>query len=84
MVNGNADANNAKECLDRCNNDVNCMFWDYGDGYCRLRSDSGNGPTAYSGYEYGTKGCSYGKYDNELQLTFRSLDYILILFFVLI
>ena len=31
-------------CLQRCNSDISCKFWDYGEGYCRLSSDSGNGP----------------------------------------
>ena len=31
-------------CLQKCNSDVSCKFWDYGEGYCRLSSDSGNGP----------------------------------------
>ena len=49
-----ADAN---ECLQKCNSDNACKFWDFGEGWCRLRSTSGNGPQSASKYSSGPKNC---------------------------
>ena len=52
-------------CLQKCNSHDSCKFWDYGEGYCRLSSDSGNGPqsvhTDAAGYDYkyGAKKCIF-------------------------
>ena len=53
------------ECLQKCNSDDTCKFWDYGEGYCRLSSNSGNGPksvptdAAGDDYIYGAKKCRF-------------------------
>ena len=47
------------ECLRKCNSEESCKFWDYGQGWCRLRSTSGEGPQDDSRYSYGTKNCKF-------------------------
>ena len=57
------------ECLEKCNSVDSCKFWDFGEGWCRLRTDSGNGPQSDSRYTSGPKNCilesnnKIGKYD---------------------
>ena len=51
---------NANQCLDKCNSDRSCEFWDYGGGKCRLRKNSGSGPKVAYGYSYGPKNCIFG------------------------
>ena len=60
MVNSNAPAVTSHECLKQCNSDSNCLFWDYGGGYCRLRSDDGQGIEPVTGYRYGQKHSKVG------------------------
>ena len=61
MINDNAFASNARDCLGQCNSNHQCKFWDYGgDGskkYCRLRSSQGTGPIISEGFSYGSKHC---------------------------
>jgi len=61
MINDNAFASNARDCLAQCNSNHQCKFWDYGgDGskkYCRLRSSQGTGPIISEGFSYGSKHC---------------------------
>ena len=47
------------ECLQKCNSEETCNFWDYGQGWCRLRSTSGEGPQNDFEYSYGTKNCKF-------------------------
>ena len=60
MVDGNAPARNADECLNQCNIAPDCMFWDFGHGYCRLRSNDGNGQQISWSYTSGPKYCKLG------------------------
>ena len=46
-------------CLQKCNSEESCNFWDYGQGWCRLRSTSGEGPEHAFKYSYGTKECKF-------------------------
>ena len=63
MVNDDARASNARECLDACNAEDQCNYWDYGSSnpnwakHCRLRSDDGGGPEYSVGYSFGSKNC---------------------------
>ena len=61
MVNDSADANTAIECRNACQHDSTCGFWDFGDGWCRLRSTSiDTSELRHSeGYAYGTKNCIF-------------------------
>ena len=49
----------AAQCLAKCNSDSPCKFWDFGGGWCRLRSNSGRGLQSDSGYFYGSKNCKF-------------------------
>ena len=64
MVNNNAPANNPQECQQQCASLSTCNYWDFGDNYCRLRSNAGNagvnGLYPYPGYAYGRKNCFFG------------------------
>ena len=76
MINDDALArvmfNSPEKCLEKCNLELNCNFWDYGMSgsgiakryYCRLRSNSGGGRFKIPGYTYGTRNCSLGKIVN--------------------
>jgi len=57
MVNSNAGGNTWRECRSKCASNDACMYWDYGDYYCRLRSDDGVGPIFDEGYFGGSKNC---------------------------
>ena len=57
MVNGNAPADTTAECLNQCNNEPECKFWEFGDDYCRLRSNDGNGAEVAESYVSGPKFC---------------------------
>ena len=59
MVNDNAQANTKTECQDQCARLSSCKFWDLGEGFCRLRSNSGTGKEPHSGYFYGSKNCIF-------------------------
>ena len=48
----------AKECLEKCNGDDRCKFWDFGGGWCRLRSSSGTGAQTDNGYTSGPRYCA--------------------------
>ena len=62
MVNDNAPAITAKECQAQCAALSTCNFWDFGEGFCRLRSDKGpEGKIEHWGYSFGTKNCRVGK-----------------------
>ena len=61
MLNDNAPANNPQECLSECKSWVGCKFWDFGDGFCRLRSSDGNGAEVAVGYVFGSGNCFFGK-----------------------
>ena len=53
------------ECLEKCNLADSCKFWDFGEGWCRLRTNSGNGPKMDSRYTSGPKNCILES-DNEI------------------
>ena len=62
MVNDNAPANSPKECQQQCVSLSTCEYWDFGEGYCRLRSNAGpKGLQASPGYAYGSKYCLFSK-----------------------
>ena len=42
MENNNAPATTARQCLTQCNILSTCQFWDFGNGFCRLRSEQGS------------------------------------------
>ena len=46
-----------KECWEKCNSADQCKFWDFGEGCCRLRANSGNGPEVDHKYTSGQKNC---------------------------
>ena len=47
-----------KECLNECNKDQGCAYWDFHGGNCRLLSDKGSGPVSgYDGAVSGKKSC---------------------------
>ena len=51
----------AEHCLIRCKSNSRCSFWDFGNGWCRLRSSPGSaGPIPASGYTSGPKSCKLG------------------------
>ena len=63
MVNDDAPAKDRFECLNQCNIEPDCLFWDLGGGFCRLRSNDGNGPEpiyggAWGWYYGGPKHCA--------------------------
>lgn len=61
MVNGNAPASNADECSRQCLLQADCLYWDYGQRYCRLRDGSGSQGSIHSpGYISGERGCLLG------------------------
>ena len=61
MVNDNAPAKTAAECLDQCNILPACEFWDFGNNYCRLRSNDGNGLEDAEMFTSGIKYCQLGR-----------------------
>ena len=60
IINGDAPANNAQQCLNQCNAEQQCKFWDFGNNHCRLYSDKGDGPDPAVLYDFGAKNCVYG------------------------
>ena len=60
IVDGNAPADDETECLHQCNILPACEFWDFGNGFCRLRSDEGSGPMNATSFAYGPKNCYFG------------------------
>ena len=58
MENNNAPATTARQCLTQCNILSTCQFWDFGNGYCRLRSNEGQGPEVAKWYLGGAKHCT--------------------------
>ena len=52
-----------KECLEKCNSEDSCKFWDFGEGWCRLRTDAGNGPQVDNKYTSGPKNCIFESHD---------------------
>ena len=52
-----------KECLEKCNSADSCKFWDFGEGWCRIRTDAGNGPQVDNGYTSGPKNCIFESND---------------------
>ena len=62
MLNDNAPARNPQDCLSKCKSWMGCKFWDFGDGFCRLRSNDGNGAEVAAGYTFGSNNCFFGKY----------------------
>ena len=63
MINDNANANTPDECLQKCNLDSSCKFWDFDKGrICRLRSSEGKkGKVETSGSSSGPKHCVLSK-----------------------
>lgn len=59
MVQDNAFASNGRECWAICVKNAACNFWDYGEGYCRLRGDAGSGAVKAVGYVAGIKNCKF-------------------------
>jgi len=59
MVKDYSIVTDAYQCLGKCNSDSSCKFWDFGDGWCRLRSDSGQGEETAYGYLFGEKNCNF-------------------------
>ena len=49
-----ATPKNDQECLNKCNLEENCKFWDFHEGKCRLLLDEGEGPK--SGYDGSVSG----------------------------
>ena len=48
----------AQKCLEKCNLESRCKYWDFENiGICRLRIDAGSGPQSASGYVSGAKHC---------------------------
>jgi len=81
MVDDNADANSDIQCRDACNAHRRCDFWDFGDGFCRLRSNDGGGAEPHNHYSYGTKFCYFES--NEITTTTTNTaatvgDYVLL------
>ena len=62
MINDDAPAKNPQECLNQCKLVSGCKFWDFGDGFCRLRSNHGNGAEVGVGYTFGSDSCFFGKF----------------------
>ena len=66
MIDDDATATSPRECWQKCNQNFDCLFWDYGASNpnwaktCRLRSDEGpEGPDASDGYSYGAWNCYF-------------------------
>ena len=63
-----ADADTAEECLEKCNSNSTCKFWDIATDpisklpICRLRSNEGSGLVESIGSSYGQKNCIFSKY----------------------
>jgi hypothetical protein len=58
-----ADADAAAECLEKCNSDSTCKFWDISSANaCILRSNEGIGLIESIGRSYGQKNCVISKY----------------------
>ena len=57
----NACISSPAECQNTCQGNNDCGFWDFGDGWCRLRSTSidPNELSESEGYVYGTKNCIF-------------------------
>ena len=78
MINNNATAKNAKECLVKCKAHDQCKFWDYGADheewkkFCRLRSSQGSGPVEAKGYSFGSKNCDMGTLEG-IKCNFQSI-----------
>jgi len=66
MVNDNAGPENGRECLRACQKQANCKFWDHGNGYCRLRGDSGGPPVYAVGYIGGPRDCHFKSVDSSV------------------
>ena len=64
-MNDNADADTPEECLEQCNLNSTCKFWDIDNSeskICRLRSNEGpSGLVETSGSSYGQKYCIFSK-----------------------
>ena len=67
LINGDAPANNAQQCINKCNAVQNCEFWDFGNNICRLYSTQldyfGGGVEPNANYECGVKNCKYGTFN---------------------
>ena len=63
MINGNvADTDTPEKCLEKCNLDSNCNFWDKDSNYCRHRSNEGkDGEVETPGSSAGPKNCIFSK-----------------------
>ena len=49
---------NETECLNECNLEKGCVFWDFLKGNCRLLSNEGSGPVSgYDGAVSGKRKC---------------------------
>eukprot|EP00440_Ansanella_granifera_P076557 gb/GFBE01083075.1/.p1 GENE.gb/GFBE01083075.1/~~gb/GFBE01083075.1/.p1 ORF type:complete len:628 (+),score=100.09 gb/GFBE01083075.1/:1-1884(+) len=58
MVNDNAGGYSAHACLDLCQQDARCLYWDWGEGICRLRDGPGaGGAEPHKDYTGGPRGC---------------------------
>ena len=57
IVKDNAPAKNAAACLSQCNISPECKFWDFGQNYCRLHANGGNGLEIAESYISGPKYC---------------------------
>ena len=52
-----------EKCLEKCDEDSSCLFWDFDTSkkICRLRSESGpKGEEVSNGYTSGSKYCVFG------------------------
>ena len=72
IINDDAPAKNSQECLNQCKLEEGCKFWDFGDGFCRLRSNHGNGAEVGEGYTFGSDSCFFGKFIYTTFLAFNS------------
>ena len=51
------DVKSADKCLEKCNSDSKCNFWDFGYGTCCGRSHSKGGAQPAKDYAFGPKNC---------------------------
>ena len=62
-MNNDANANTAEDCLEECNSNPQCKYWDIVNDVCRLRSDEGSGGLVQQiGSSYGQKYCIFSKF----------------------
>eukprot|EP00931_Biecheleriopsis_adriatica_P039152 TRINITY_DN22401_c0_g1_i1.p1 TRINITY_DN22401_c0_g1~~TRINITY_DN22401_c0_g1_i1.p1 ORF type:complete len:726 (-),score=122.81 TRINITY_DN22401_c0_g1_i1:108-2285(-) len=58
MVNDHTGASSAFQCLQHCDEEPSCHYWDYGEGICRLRAGAGeDGGIHDAAFVGGPRGC---------------------------